>query len=142
MNGSHSYEQRNSIAFNKGENLFVDWCLVNNYTLHRLGFDEKQSKVAGFYKLASYIRHLPDFIVSKGDMMALVEVKGSTNFKESDYERLGEAFYIYSTRECPLYYVFATDQGITWKKGQEVAELYEKAEDQQWDDGVTYRRLW
>lgn len=142
--GNQSYEERNNRPDNYGEQLFIDYCRVEGYKLHRIGFDEKQDKVQGFYNLNKVIRQLPDFVCLSpaSGRMAVVSVKGTSKFKEEDYNNLNWMESVYSTPKAPLRFVFAIRGQIYWRTTQEVAQLYRESSDEgQWSDGKTYRVL-
>ena len=143
-NGNQSYEERNNRPDNFGEQLFIDYARQQGYRLHRIGFDEKQDKVEAFYQLNQTIRQLPDFICLRPGTgrMAVVSVKGSSKFKEEDYNRLRWLEETYGTPKAPVRFVFALRSGIYWRTVQEVAELYRTSTDEgQWPDGKRYRVL-
>jgi hypothetical protein len=142
--GGQSYEERNNRPDNYGEQLFVDYCRLEGYKLHRIGFDEKQDKVQGFYNLNKVIRQLPDYVCLSpaSGRMAVVSVKGTNKFKEEDYNNLSWLESVYATPKAPLRFVFAIRGQIHWKTTVEVVELYRNAtEEGRWPDGKTYRVL-
>ena len=142
--GDQSYEERNNRPDNYGEQLFIDYARVQGYRLHRIGFDEKQDKVEAFYQLSKTIRQLPDFVCLRPGTgrMAVVSVKGTSKFKEEDYNNLSWLESVYSTPKAPLRFVFALKTGIYWRTVQEVAKLYrESTEEGRWPDGKGYRVL-
>lgn len=142
--GDQSYEERNNRPDNYGEQLFVDYCRLEGYKLHRLGFDEKQDKVQGFYNLNKIIRQLPDYVCLSpaSGRMAVVSVKGTTKFKEDDYNNLRWLETVYSSPKAPIRFVFAIKGQIHWRTIQEVADLYRAStEAGQWPDGKTYKVL-
>jgi hypothetical protein len=142
MNGTNSYEERNSITYNQGEDIFLQWCRGKGLKVHRLGFDEKQDKVEHFYTLPSMVRNLPDYLVTDDTKAALVNVKGSMNFKAEEYARLDDLLYHYESDRCRLYYVFALPSRVTWLTVDEVRELYDKSTHKgRWPDGKEYRKL-
>jgi hypothetical protein len=142
--GDQSYEERNNRPDNYGEQLFIDYCRVEGYKLHRIGFDEKQDKVQGFYNLNKIIRQLPDYICLSpaSGRMAVVSVKGTNKFKEEDYNNLRWLETVYASPKAPLRFVFAIRGQVYWKTSAEVAELYRQSvEEGQWTDGKKYRVL-
>lgn len=142
MNGSNTYKERNSIKINQGEEIFLAWCKEQNLKVTRLGFDEKGAPVDRFYDLPILIRNLPDFIVTSETKATLVNVKGSLNFKESEYLMLDSFIENFSRGGCPLYYVFALKNNMFWRKVESVKTAYEEASfEDKWPDGKTYRRL-
>ena len=144
MNGDNTYQERNSITHNRGEDIFLDYCERHNLTVHRLGFDEKNAPVREFFNLSPFIRNLPDFIVTSDKKITLVNVKGSLNFKQKEYELLEGFGHLYETEHCSLYYCFALPNLLQWKSLTGVVEAYENAgkeNENTWPDGVVYRRL-
>jgi hypothetical protein len=141
--GNQSFKERNSKP-NQGEELFKTYCDRIGATYYRIGFDEKRV-IPTYYHLTPFLRHLPDFIVHnpKTGRLLVVEVKGSLNFKESDYLRLKESDDLYGSGEAPYYIVFALRTGIYWMRADEVAEAYEWSTTiGSWDEGRTkYRTL-
>lgn len=142
MNGDNTYQERNSIKHNKGEDIFLDYCKRNNLTIVRLGFDEKNHPVQRFYDLPSFIRNLPDFIVTSEKKLILVNVKGSYNIKEKEFELMDGFEYHYSSANSKVYYAFCVNGQVDWKKLDTVQEAY-RAERQikEWPDGVRYKTL-
>lgn len=142
MNGDNSYAERNSIATNQGEELFLQWCRDKQVKVNRLGFDEKQDKVDHFYRLPSLIRNLPDFVVTTKDKTVLVNVKGSFNFKTEEYNRLDEFEYHFTSDTCQLFYVIARPDGLTWLSLDELRRRYNASTiDGIWPDGKRYKTL-
>lgn len=142
--GGQSYEERNNRPDNYGEQLFIDYCRLEGYKLHRIGFDEKQDKVQNFYNLSKTIRQLPDFVCISpaSGRMAVVSVKGTNKFKEEDFNNLTWLESAYASPKAPLRFVFAIRGQIYWKTVPEVAELYRTSTiEEQWPDGKTYRIL-
>lgn len=142
--GGQSYEERNNRPDNYGEQLFIDYCRLEGYKLHRIGFDEKQDKVQNFFNLNKVIRQLPDYVCLSpaSGRMAVVSVKGTSKFKEEDFNNLSWLETVYSTPKAPLRFVFAVRGQIYWRTPIEVAELYRAStEEGQWPDGKTYRVL-
>ena len=144
MNGDNTYQERNSINHNRGEDIFLDYCQQHNLEVHRLGFDEKNAPVREFFNLSRFIRNLPDFIVTSDKKITLVNVKGSLNFKQKEYDLLEGFGHLYETEHCKLYYCFALPNMMQWKSLTGVVEAYENAgkeNEHTWPDGVVYRRL-
>ena len=142
--GNQSFKERNSKP-NQGEELFKAYCERVGVIAYHFGFDEKNQQIEKFYHLNPILRHLPDFIVHNpktGRTMA-VEVKGSPNYKESDYQRLDTYARAYGTDSAPYLIVFALPSGIYWKKPEEVKAAYEWSTTiGSWDEGRTkYRTL-
>jgi hypothetical protein len=142
--GDQSYEERNNRPDNYGEQLFVDYCRLEGYKLHRIGFDEKQDKVQGFYNLNKVIRQLPDYVCLSpaSGRMAVVSVKGTNKFKQEDFNNLNWLETVYSTPKAPLRFVFAIRGQVYWYTTSQVSELYRQATTEaHWPDGKTYREL-
>lgn len=142
MNGDNTYEERNSIATNQGEELFLQWCRDKKVNVTRLGFDEKQGKVDHFYTLPSLIRNLPDFVITDKEKAVLINVKGSFNFKHEEYLRLDEMSYHFENDRVKLWYVIARPDGLTWLTIDALRQRYENSKvDGIWPDGKRYRTL-
>lgn len=142
--GGQTYTERNNRPDNFGEELFIDHCRANGLTCQRIGFDEKQNKVVNFYHLNRVIRQLPDYVVTRKDTnrIAVVSVKGTSKFKEEDFNNLLWLETHYGTTAAPLWFVFALRTGIHWRTPAEVAELYRQSNTEDtWTDGKTYRVL-
>ncbi len=119
MNGSNTYKERNSIKTNQGEEIFLAWCKEQNL-----------------------VRNLPDFIVTSENKATLVNVKGSLNFKESEYRLIDSFIENFETGACLLYYAFALPSGILWRRASSVKTAYEEATfEGVWPDGKVYRKL-
>jgi len=143
MNGNNTYKERNSISYNKGEDIFLQYCKDKQLEVTRLGFDEKNASVSHFYDLSPFIRNLPDFIVTNGEKIILVNVKGSLNLKETEYELLEGFAHLYETESTKLYYAFClSHRNIIWETVESVAEAYlQEKEIKQWPDGKRYKTL-
>ena len=143
MNGNNTYKERNSISYNKGEDIFLQYCKDKQLEVTRLGFDEKNASVSRFYDLSPFIRNLPDFIVTNGEKIILVNVKGSLNLKETEYELLEGFAHLYETESTKLYYAFClSHSNIIWETVERVAEAYlQEKEIKQWPDGKRYKTL-
>lgn len=142
--GDKSFKERNNRPDNFGEQLFIDHCRNNGLTCHRLGFDEKQEQITNFWHMSKVLRQLPDFVVTRPDTgrTGVVQVKGTTKFKQDDYNNLSWAESVYGSAKAQLWYVFALKQGIYWLTVTQVAELYrQSSQEGQWPDGKTYRVL-
>ena len=142
MNGSNTYAERNSITYNQGEDIFLEWCHSKDLNVRRLGFDEKNAPVERFYDLPYFVRNLPDFIVTGKERTTLVNVKGSLNLKQQEYDRLDQLQQLYETDTCHLYYAFCLPSGIIWSRTQGVKKAFEQSTVQgTWPDGKVYRKL-
>lgn len=141
---SQSFKERNSTGINQGEQLFEAYCQRVGAFFYRFGFDEKLNQIPKFYHLNPILRHLPDYIVHNpktGKTMA-VEVKGSLNYKTSDFDRLADYKEAYGTQQAPYLIVFALPERIIWATPTDVADAYEWSTTLgQWSDGVKYRTL-
>jgi hypothetical protein len=143
MKGSNTYQERNSIESNQGEDIFLAWCKEKKLRVTRLGFDEKKAPVDRFYELPLLVRNLPDFIVTSDSRLTLVNVKGSLNFKENEYQRLDQLIETYETPSCVLYYAFALPSEVIWKRAASIKTAYEQATHEGvWPDGKVYRKLY
>lgn len=142
MNNNSSYTQRNS-ARNLGEELFEQYCENKQVFFRRLGFDEKTDNIPNFYSINPFIRNLPDYLVVTNKGSKLVNVKGTANIKASEITMIPQFIEWYHSRECPLWYAFCFSEKNTptFRTPDQVIELYQMAEDKQWNDGVKYRTL-
>lgn len=141
-NGNQSYTERNARTINLGEQLFEDWCKSNEYGCYRIGYDEKTGIIDGWYKVAQSIRQMPDYLVTKGNRMAVVSVKGTLKFKAQDFNRLDWYEETYGTDECPFRFVFSTRDRIIWLTTAQVREAYEASTNVGvWPDGKQWREL-
>ena len=139
--GSNSYKERQSVS-NVAEFLFEYYCAEKEYQLTRVGFDEKNKSVDNFYKLNSYLRNLPDYIVNTGNATFVVNVKGTGNFKQKEIDMIPQFLEYFSSKDAPLIYSFCfvgRDPILIYP--DKVIELYKNSVDKQWSDGVIYRNL-
>jgi len=139
----NSYLERVSTAKSDGEALFENYCLINNSQFQRLGFDEKNNNVPVFWRVNAILRNLPDYVINSKGKTFVVAVKGTENFKQKEFELLPKMVEAFSSEEAPLIYAFCfkEKQGPIWVKPNEIIDLYNKAQDQKWNDGVIYRNL-
>lgn len=143
MNGNNTYQERNRIPNNQGEDIFLAYCKEHNLKATRLGFDEKQHAVDRFYDLPPFIRNLPDFVVTSEKKLILVNVKGTYNFKEKEFELLEGFGHLYDSENSPLYYAFCTrPDKVVWRKLEAVQKAYvAEREIKTWPDGQRYKTL-
>lgn len=140
-NAGQTYLERQSVR-NTGEDLFLEWANRKGYKVHRLGFDEKGGNVDNFYELNFYLRNIPDFVITKNDKIAVVNVKGTPNMKWKEVSMLPNLMEIYSEKNAPFFYAFCfTGENPIFKRVETVIELWSRATDKTWHDGVVYRRL-
>ena len=141
-NGNASFTERNNININIGEERFLEYCQRKGVIVRRLGFDEKHGKLERFFSLPDAIRLLPDFVVENDDRIVLVEVKGSANFKQRDYQRIDWLVEHFTNASTVLWFVFALPDGLIWAKPEQVKEMFESSTSHGvWPDGVEYRLL-
>lgn len=142
MNGNSSYLERNS-GINLGEQLFEEYCAKRQVYFKRLGFDEKDGSIPHFYRLSPFIRNLPDYLVIGNKGSKLVNVKGTANFKKSEVNMIPQFLEWFNSKECPLIYAFcfSGQNAPTFRTPDQVIELYQQAQDKQWNDSVVYRTL-
>lgn len=141
-NARQSYNDRNSIKVNLGEELFLDWAAEKCSFIARLGFDEKAGFVDKFFDLNPLLRNIPDFIIINNDRVFLVNVKGTHNFKQKEYELLPKIISTYSSENAPLIYAFCfRNESPKFVTTTQIFDLYEKSTEKVWDDGVIYRSL-
>jgi hypothetical protein len=142
MNGNHSYAER-SLGRNIGEDLFEQYCTEKQVYFKRIGFDEKNNPVPYFYRINPFIRNVPDYLVIHDKGSKLVNVKGTANFKKSEVDMMPLFLEWYSSKDCPLLYAFCFNDKSKpfFITPDRVIELYQQAQDKQWNDGVVYRTL-
>lgn len=141
MKGSNTYAQRQTVS-NIGEQLFEEYCNIAGYDFKRLGFDEKNDNVDGFFNLNPLLRNLPDYLVTTRDGMFVVNVKGTANFKKTEIDMLPLFTEWFSSKKAPLVYAFCFEgQKPKLIYPEKLIELYKVSTDRQWSDGVVYRNL-
>ena len=141
--GSQTFKERNLIPYNKGEEMFKAYCDRVGATYWQIGFNEKRS-IPGYHHLTPFLRNLPDFIVHNPTTgkTVVVEVKGTLNYKQRDYERLHQLDETYGTDQAPYLIAFCISNQVTWCTAQQVIDAYEWSTTVgQWPDGVKYRTL-
>lgn len=139
--GKSTYQERQS-ARNTAEFLFEYYCAEKEYEIKRIGFDEKNNSVSNFFRLNKLLRNIPDYVVNTKDKTFVVNVKGTGNFKSKEIELLEELQNTYGSAEAPLIYAFCfvgKEPKLVYPS--KIVELYNKAEDKKWSDGVMYRNL-
>jgi hypothetical protein len=143
MKGTNSYQERNSIDTNRAEDIFLEYCKTRDTKVFRLGFDEKQGKVDRFYDLPPMVRNLPDFFVTTADKSLLVNVKGSPNIKEQEFELMEGFAHLYDSEAAPLYYAFCyePDKVVFLKLEQVQAAYLAEPKTKTWPDGKRYKTL-
>ena len=142
--GSKTYWERAAIARSTGEDLFEQYCLSHDCKFNRVGFDQKNDNVDYFWRFNGLLRNLPDYVITnaKGKTYA-VAVKGTDNFKQKEIDLMPKMVEAFSSTEAPLIYAFCfkEKQAPIWLSPAKIIELYDKAQDNQWPDGVIYRNL-
>ena len=129
---------------NDGETIFEQYCKEKGYRVDRIGFDEHSSEIPNFWLLNHLIRNLPDYVVQTNHGPYIVQVKGTDNFKQSEYKLLPEFGEWFSTKKAPLLYAFCFKENNrpVLIYPEKIIRLYEEAKvDQSWSDGVVYRCL-
>lgn len=141
-NADQTYDERQAVGINIGEELFIQWCARHNWHPDRIGFDEKVSNVSNFYRLNPIIRNLPDYVINRDDKTFVVNVKGTNAIKRIERIILPKMIDCFSSEEAPLIYAFCIrNQSVKFVKAQEVISLYDQEQDQQWNDGKIYRSI-
>lgn len=141
LNAANTYQERQS-APNVGEQYFEAYCQEMGYTCLRFGLNEKKDPIKNFAHINPLLRNIPDYLVDTGTSLLVVQVKGTGNMKKKEIDMLPLFMEWYSSSKAPLVYAFCF-QG---KKPilmypEKVIEMYQKATDRKWDDGVIYRNL-
>ena len=141
-NAGQTYSQRQGVGFNLAEDLFTKWASDKGWKCTRLGFDEKNGNVDNFFKLPSLLRNLPDFVITKKDKIYVVNVKGTPRFKKKEFDILDKIEQSYSSLSAPLRYAFCfNNQEPKFFSTEQIKEMYSKESDQQWHDGIVFRKL-
>lgn len=141
-NARQNYNDRNSIKINLGEELFLDWAAEKCSFVARLGFDEKAGNVEKFFDLNPILRNIPDFLIINNDRAFLVNVKGTHNFKQKEYDLLPKIIETYASENAPLVYAFCfRNEQPKFVTTTQIIDLFDKSIEKVWDDGVAYRSL-
>ena len=141
MNGSNTYKERQSVK-NIAEFLFEYYCAEKNYQLIRVGFDEKNKNIDNFFRLNTFLRNLPDYIVNTNDKTLVVNVKVTANLKEKEYRLIPNFMELYGSKEAQLVYAFCfLGENPKMLYPEKVINLYDQSKDKAWSDGVVYRTL-
>ena len=139
---SQSYEGRQGVGVNIGEEMFEQWCVRSGWKCTRLGFDEKFANVAEFYNLNPVLRNMPDYVIQREQRTFVVNVKGTANIKEKERMLLPKIIDAYSSTKAPLIYAFCIrNQRMKFAEAEHVIELYDIEADKQWHDGIVYRTI-
>jgi hypothetical protein len=139
MQFNGTFDQR--INNNFGEVRFIASCNKNGWLYKKLGFDNEK-EIKEFWKLNPIIKNIPDFIIQKENQLFVIQVKGTKNFKEKEYNLIDKFIDAYHSTNAPLLYAFCLLQRDTiFLKPQQVKELYDEGTDDQWQDGVIFREL-
>lgn len=141
INGSHTYQERNKEP-SQGELLFEQYCSSKGYKAIKIGFDPNKDPIKDFFKINSYLRNLPDYIVETNKGVFVVQVKGTGNIKKKEVEMIPLFMEWYSSKEAPLVYAFCfVGENPKIIYADKVIELYKNSVDKVWKDGVVYRNL-
>jgi hypothetical protein len=141
-NADQTYQERQGVGVNIGEQMFEQWCERTGWNCTRLGFDEKFANVGYFYNLNPVLRNMPDYVIQRDDRTFVVNVKGTANIKEKERVLLPQLISAYSTPRAPLIYAFCIrNQRMKFAEADHIIELYDIESDRRWLDGVIYRTL-
>ena len=141
-NAAQSYDQRQGVGVNIGEELFMQWCDRHGWDFTRLGFDEKFANVNAFFNLNAVLRNMPDYVIQRENRMFVVNVKGTPNIKENERLLLPNLIDAYSTQNAPLVYAFCIrNKMVKFCEAEHVIDLYDCEHDQRWTDGKIYRTI-
>lgn len=119
-----SYTERNSVGFNKAELIFERYCESRGVDYRKLGFDEKDGYIKGFFNVPPLLRSLPDYIVSMpGNIIYFIHVKGTNKLKISDLINYGAFSRMYTRHDVRLHMAFCFESNgeeathlISWSK--------------------------
>lgn len=139
MKGNNSYSDRMSVTI--GESLFEKWCDDNGYKWYRLGLSGPA--IDGFKFMNPLLRNIPDYFVETDKGYRVVQVKGTFNIKQSEYEMLNDFISVYSSLKAPLFYAFCIrGKHPLLVSATELKKIYEESlPDRHWDDGKAFRNL-
>lgn len=141
-NADQTYQDRQGVGVNIGEEMFEQWCERNRWNCTRLGFDEKFANVGAFCNLNPILRNIPDYVIQRDELTFVVNVKGTANIKEKERLLLPQLIEAYSTQKAPLIYMFSIrNQRMKFAEAEHIIELYDIESDKKWHDGVVYRTI-
>jgi hypothetical protein len=131
------------VQSNIGEDLFEMYCDSQGYKFNRLGFDEQNGYVNSFPRLNPILRNMPDYVVDAGSKTFVVNVKGTANFKKTEFELLPALMECFGSEKAPLVYAFCFQHEPVpiFVFPNRLIELYNNSVDKAWDDGVVHRNL-
>ena len=140
--GNKPYLERQQLK-NQGEDLFELYCNQQGYNFYRFGFDEKKNNISNFYRLNTFLRNIPDYIVNTQDSTYIVNVKGTANFKKSEIDLIPLFLEWYSSKKASLVYCFCFEgyEKPFLLYPEQVIKKYDAQKDKTWNDGVIYRTL-
>lgn len=139
MKASNKFSDRMSVT--TGEDLFERWCGDNGHKWFRLGLTGPT--IEGFRYLNPMLRNIPDYFVQTEHGCRVVQVKGTFNIKQSEYEMLDQMIATYSSKQCPFFYVFCIEGKHPLELlALDLPKIYEQSTpDRHWNDGKIYRNL-
>jgi len=142
-NNDSEYADRVKTIKNDGEYLFEKYCKENDCVFHKIGFDENEKNVPNFWKLNNLLRNLPDYVITSKEKTFVVAVKGTDKFKQKEFDLLPRMKQNFNSEQAPFIYAFCFKENPApiWMYPNQIIELYEKAEDEKWHDGIIYRNL-
>lgn len=141
-NGSNSYQERQTIGVNIGEQLFMEWAEAKGYVATRIGSDSRDNHIPCFSRLNSILRNMPDFVLNKNGKTYVVSVKGTANIKNKEIRLLPDLVKSYSSRRAPLIYAFCfRGHDPVLMSVETLQERFEQSEEKVWHDGVLYRTI-
>ena len=106
-NNNYSYNERQSNV-NIGEQLFETYMNEKKIEFYRMGFDEKNNNIKGFYLMHPVLRSLPDYISynSSKNKMYYIQVKGTNKIKVDDFLNYSQFESIFCNEHSELVIFF------------------------------------
>jgi len=141
MNANNSYQERNSVP-NKAEELFIDYMTKLGREMKRLGFDEKNNNIDGFWKVHPLVRSLPDYFWLDKRKTPYIpryyHVKGSNKIKVDDLINYSLFEELFANRGVVIYVFMHDESGPIFKSMKEIRHAMTGRKVCEWHDGNQY----
>jgi len=141
-NNNYSYNERQSNV-NIGEQLFETYMNEKKIEFYRMGFDEKNNNIKGFYLMHPVLRSLPDYISynSSKNKMYYIQVKGTNKIKVDDFLNYSQFESIFCNEHSELVIFFCFKDKTIIKKFSEIKKMITGCEVKEWHDKKQYFNL-
>ena len=139
---SNTYKERQTVA-NMSEMWFVDYMESVGMPVQRVGFNEKEMNINGFWNIHRLIRSLPDFVYfnAKKQRMMYFHIKGTNKMKIDDVINYSAFEFLFGLNaDLFIVFMFEPDKPIK-RTMRQIREMMTGLTIAKWHDGKQYVAL-